>query len=168
MAKNEPSPAVTGEPLSREEIEAFVAEWYRKLDIHAPAEELLPLVAAQGLEMQLPERAIKGIDEFQRWYEEVIRIFFDELHTLTRVSVSWQGERALVDVLVNWQARCWQSPAPRSQWIGFDAYQQWEMIRSPSSGRPVIQRYVVELRPMPGSKPLSSCTPAAPGDALEQ
>jgi hypothetical protein len=42
----------------------------------------------------------------------------------------------VVDVVVNWQARRWRPPA-RSEWLGFDAYHQWEMVRSPSSGRPV-------------------------------
>ena len=154
MVSSEPSP-VTAKALSREEIEAFVAAWYRKLDVHAPFEEFVQLVAEQGLEMQFPEGRLSGIEEFRRWFEGVIRIFFDEVHTLTRVGISWQESRALVDVVVNWQARRWRPPAPRSEWIGFDAFQQWEMIRSPTSGRPVIMRYVVnELRPMPGSKPL--------------
>lgn len=155
MRSSEQLQMVTGEPLSRAEIEAFVAAWYRKLDIHAPSEELLPLVAEQGLEMQFPEGAISGVEAFRRWYEGVIRIFFDEVHTVIRVSASWQASRTLVEVVVNWQARRWRPPAPRSEWLGFDAYQQWEMIRSPASGHPVILRYVVqELRPMPGSKPL--------------
>lgn len=164
MVSNQPVTVVSGEPLSQAEIEAFVAAWYRKLDMHAPAEELLPLVSEQCLviqvmeeclEMHFPEGRLNGADEFRRWYEGVIRIFFDELHTVTRVKTSWQDGRALVEVVVNWQARRWRPPAARSEWLGFDAYQQWEMIRSPSSGRPVILRYVVnELRPMPGSQPL--------------
>jgi hypothetical protein len=164
MANREASVAILGEPLSQAEIEAFVAAWYRKLDRHAPAEELLPLVSEQCLviqvmeeclEMHFPEGRLNGADEFRRWYEGVIRIFFDEVHTVTRVKAAWQTDRALVDVVVNWQARRWRPPAPRSEWLGFDAYQQWEMIRSPASGRPVILRYVVnELRPMPGSQPL--------------
>jgi hypothetical protein len=155
MVNREASAAISGEPLSQSEIEAFVAAWYRKLDIHAPAEELVSLVAEQGLEMQFPEGGISGVEAFCNWYEGVIRIFFDELHTVTRVSPSWQADRALIDVVVNWQARRWRPPAPRSEWIGFDAYQQWEMIRSPASGQPVILRYVVkELRSMAGSKPL--------------
>lgn len=163
MANSEPSPGMA-KPLSREEIEALVAAWYRKLDVHAPPEELLPMVAEQCfvieveeecLAMQFPEGPLNGVDAFRRWYEGVIRLFFDEVHTVTRVDISWQENRALVDVVVNWQARRWHPPAARSEWIGFDAYQQWEMIRSPASGRPVILRYVVnELRPMPGSKPL--------------
>lgn len=155
MAKREASAAISGESLSQAEIEAFVAAWYRKLDVHAPWEELLPLVAEQGLEMRFPEGSISGVEAFRNWYEGVIRIFFDEVHTVTRVSATWKDGRALVDVVVNWQARRWRPPAPRSEWLGFDAYQQWDMIRSPASGSPVVLRYVVsELRPMPGSKPL--------------
>jgi hypothetical protein len=155
MAKKQASTAISGEPLSQAEIEAFVMAWYRKLDIHAPWDELQPLVAKQGLEMQFPEGSISGVEAFRNWYEGVIRIFFDEVHTVTRVSATWKDDRAVVDVVVNWQARRWRPPAPRSEWLGFDAYQLWEMIRSPSSGGPLILRYVVnELRPMPGSIPL--------------
>jgi hypothetical protein len=155
MAKKQASTAISGEPLSQAEIEAFVAIWYRKLDIHAPWDELQPLVAEQGLEMQFPEGSISGVEAFRKWYEGVIRIFFDEVHTVTRVSTTWKDDRAVVDVVVNWQARRWRPPAPRSEWLGFDAYQQWDMIRPPASGGPVILRYVVnELRPMPGSIPL--------------
>lgn len=155
MDDHAPAPVAASPTLSREEIEAFVAEWYHKLDIHAPAEDLLPLVAPEGLEMQFPEGLIQGADGFRRWYDGVIQIFFDEQHTVTRVDISRQAGRTLVEVVVNWQARRWRPPAPRSEWLGFDAYQQWEMIRSPASGRPVILRYVVtKLQPMPGSTPL--------------
>jgi hypothetical protein len=147
------TPRVAGS-FSRAEIEAFVADWYRKLDIHAPAEELVSLVA-DGVEMQFPEGAIRGVEEFRTWYEGVIRLFFDELHAVTHVGISWRDDRYLLDVVVNWQARRWRPPAPRSEWIGFDAFQRWEMIPSPASGRPVVFRYIVdELRPMPGSPPL--------------
>ncbi len=140
--------------FSRAEIEAFVADWYRKLDIHAPAEELISMVADQ-VEMQFPEGTVRGVEEFRTWYEGVIRLFFDELHTVTRVGIVWRDDRYRLDVIVNWQARRWNPPAPRSEWIGFDAYQRWEMIASPASGRPVVVRYIVdELRAMPGSPPL--------------
>lgn len=147
------TPRVAG-PFGRAQIEAFVADWYRQLDIHAPSEELVSMVA-DGVEMQFPEGAVRGVEEFRAWYEGVIRLFFDELHAVTRVGIAWQNDRYLLDVVVNWQARRWNPPAPRSEWIGFDAYQRWELIASPASGRPVVVRYIVdELRPMPGSPPL--------------
>ena len=140
--------------FSRAEIEAFVADWYRKLDIHAPVEQLISMVA-DGVEMQFPEGAVRGVEEFRTWYEGVIRLFFDELHAVTHVGIAWRDDRCLLDVVVNWQARRWRPPAPRSEWIGFDAYQRWEMIPSPASRRPVIVRYIVDdLPPMPGSPPL--------------
>jgi hypothetical protein len=88
----------------------------------------------------------------------VYNLFFDEVHMLSRVEVQPGGTsapRVQVEVVVNWQARRWNPPAPRSRWIGFDAFQTWEMVRSPETGTPMIARYVVnELRPMPGSPPL--------------
>lgn len=142
-------------PFRHAEIEAFVADWYHKLDIHAPADRLVALVD-ERVEMQFPEGTVRGAEQFRAWYEGVIRLFFDELHTVTRVGIDWRDDRCLVDVVVNWQARRWRPPAPRSEWIGFDAYQRWEMVPAPSNNsRWVVSRYTVdELRPMPGSPPL--------------
>jgi hypothetical protein len=140
--------------FSLDEVEAFAREWYRRLDEHVPADDVLPMLTEDGLEFHLPEGVLRGTNAFRTWYEGVIRIFFDEVHTLSRVEVGRTGDAA-VEVVVNWQARRWQPPRPRSQWIGFDAYQRWVMARDGASGQPVIQRYVVnELRPMPGSPPL--------------
>lgn len=141
-------------PFRRAEIEAFVADWYHQLDIHAPADRLVALVD-ERVEMQFPEGTVRGAEQFRAWYEDMIRLFFDELHTVTRVGIDWRDGRCLLDVAVNWQARRWRPPAPRSEWIGFDAYQRWELAASPKDGRPVVSRYIVdELRPMPGSPPL--------------
>ncbi|MBK8271375.1 MAG: nuclear transport factor 2 family protein [Planctomycetes bacterium] len=146
---------IATDSFSRADIDAFVADWYHQLDVHAPAEQLASLVADQ-VEMQFPEGWCVGSRHSAPWYEGVIRIFFDELHIVTHVGFSWRDDRYLLDVVVNWQARRWNPPAPRSEWIGFDAYQRWELIRAPGNdGRLAIARYIVdELRPMPGSKPL--------------
>ena len=148
-------------PLSRQEIEAFAADWYRKLDEHVPAADIVPLVLEQGLEFVVPEATLRSRREFGDWYAGggghpgVINLFFDEVHTLSQVEARSDGPVAQVKVVVNWQARRWRSPAPRSQWIGFDVFQTWELVRSPETRKPVIARYVVdELRPMPGSPPL--------------
>jgi hypothetical protein len=148
-------------PLSRDEIEAFAADWYRKLDEHVPAADIAPLVLDQGLEFVVPEATLRSRREFGEWYAGggghpgVINLFFDEVHTLSLVEARAAGPGAEVRVVVNWQCRRWAAPAPRSQWLGFDAFQTWQMIRSPETGGPVIARYVVnELRPMPGSRSL--------------
>jgi hypothetical protein len=152
------TPAATAhEVLSREEVESFAREWYRRLDEHVPAADLLPMLDSD-VEFHVPEGVQRGLAAFVELYEGDhgwTRSFFDEVHTLREVTVSSSGDRASVDVIVNWQARVWQPPAPRSQWIGFEAYQRWEMVRSGEAGRAVLLRYIVnELRPMPGSPSL--------------
>ena len=168
-------------PLSTAEIEAFAADWYRALDRHAPVEEIVQMVASETtrfhdfsgvdphsradvfkllpaptLEFVLPEGVLTGVAAFREWYDGVIGLFFDEVHSLTEVRLTGKrGEIVGAKVLVNWQARRWMPPQPRSEWIGFDADQDWEMVRSAATGQPVITRYVVnELRPMPGSPAL--------------
>src|SRR5512132_1440697 len=145
-------------PLTREEIEAFARDWYRMFDEHVPADEIASMVVDDGLEYIVPEATLRSRNDFRQWYEGggdypgVINLYFDEVHTLARVAVSGLAERPRVEVVVNWQLRRWRPPAPRSEWLGFDAFQTWEVVRSPETGRIVIARYAVnELRPMPGS-----------------
>jgi hypothetical protein len=141
--------------LTDAEVRALVKDWYLKLDVHAPEVELLPMLLDNGLEMTFPEATLHGWAQFEGWYQTVARIFFDEVHELKEVKVIMAGDMAKVDVIVNWQARRWKPPAAKSEWLGFDAIQYWEVKRSPLTGKAVISNYVVkELRPMKGSAAL--------------
>ena len=142
-------------PLTEADVKTFVDDWYLdKLDSHAPTDDIAAMVM-DDVEFVLPETSYRGRDNFRAWYERIINTFFDEVHTIKEVSVASVGDRADVKVVVNWQAHVWQPPAAKSKWLGFDAYQTWEMRRSPDTGRPAIQRYVVDrFEPMPGSASL--------------
>ena len=85
-----------GTPLNEKEVKAFVDEWYRKLDVHAPAEELVPLVADEDLEMKFPEATLRGKAAFKDWYEGVIRKFFDEVHDMKDLEITVAGDDAAV------------------------------------------------------------------------
>jgi hypothetical protein len=52
------------EPLRRNEIEAFAADWYHKLDDHVPAAEIAPLVLDRGLEFVVPEAILRSRRQF--------------------------------------------------------------------------------------------------------
>ena len=84
-------------PLTRDEIEAFAADWYRKLDEHVPAADIVPLVLDQGLEFVVPEATLRSRNEFGQWlvggggHPGVYNLFFDEVHTLSRVEVQPGG-----------------------------------------------------------------------------
>ena len=132
------------ESLSEQELHDFAVEWYRALDVHKPAAEVLTMVA-EDAEFEFPEITTHGHREFvDNWYEVVIRRFFDEVHTVKEVVPSGAGDRKDVKVVVNWQAKVWDPPEPNSKWLGMDAYQTWQVRRSPTTGRPVIVRYVVD------------------------
>jgi hypothetical protein len=142
-------------PLTQEEIADLADRWYKALDVHAPIEELYAMLLDDGNEMMWPEGPTHGHLEFKGWYDRVTRLFFDEVHTITKVAAAIDGDRADVEVVVNWQAKTWNPPEPKSGWLGFDAYQTWEVVRSPETDAPVIKRYVVDnLEPMPGSTTL--------------
>lgn len=125
------------------EVRELAAEWYRKLDVHAPLVEVLPLLAEEGVEMKFPEASLHGLAEFEGWFERVIRIFFDEVHRLKEVTVKLNGDTADVHVVVEWQASVWNPPAAKSARIMLDADQTWIVKKSPQTGKAVIATYIV-------------------------
>jgi hypothetical protein len=140
--------------LTEAEVKKLVDDWYVALDVHAPVEDLVPMVASSGLEMYWPEGPTFGVDEFKGWYDRVTHTFFDEVHTMKELAISPRGDQADVKLVVNWQARVWNPPDAKSKWLGMDARQTW-VVRRSDDGRPVIQKYVVDgLDLMEGSSSL--------------
>ena len=149
---------MTSQPavLTEAEVRDLVTTWYKKLDVHAPAPEVAALVADGELEMRFPEATLRNRQEFvEKWYEVVIRRFFDEVHEMRKLDVELAGDKAYVNLVVRWQAKIWDPPAPKSTYLGFDAAQRWVVTRSPHSGNAAVQTYIVdELKPLPGSASL--------------
>lgn len=128
--------------LTNESINEFAKAWYRKLDVHAPMVELLPMLTDAELEMVFPEATITGWAGFEGWFQRVIRIFFDEVHTVKVVEPVINGDEAQVKVVVQWEASVWNPPAANSARIKCDAFQTW--IVALQNGKPVIKKYVVD------------------------
>ena len=144
---------MTASALAPASVEAFAKRWYDLLDVHAPESEVVPLVHPEA-EMVFPEATLQGLEAFKGWYHDVTHRFFDEVHVVKDVVTGEAaGGRAPVQVVVNWQARIWDPPARNSVWLGFDAYQTWEVAEGPDGLQ--ISKYVVDrLEPMPGSASL--------------
>lgn len=140
--------------LTEPAIRAMVAQWYEALDRHDDLPTVLPYLVDDGLEMRFPEATARGHDGFTDWYRAVTNRFFDEVHQVSSVDIaSLTADRAEVKVVVNWQATFWDPPERSSRWLGFDAYQTWEVVAGPDG--PQIKTYVVDkLEPMPGSATL--------------
>ena len=141
--------------LTPKEISDFAAQWYRKLDVHAPMVEVLPYLAEEGLVMKFPETTAKGLADFEAWFQRVIRIFFDEVHTVKECTPKITGDEAEVHVVVQWEASVWNPPAPNSARIKLDADQTWKVRRSERTGGLEITMYNVNgLNYHPGSAKL--------------
>ena len=141
--------------LTETEVREFVLDWYKKLDVHVPVEDLLPNLAGDELEMRLPETTLHGQGDFIKWYDGVTHKFFDEAHTMKDLNITVSQEQADVQLVVNWQAHIWNAPSPNSQWIGFDAAQRWTVKLSPGTNKLIVTTYIVDaFTPMPGSPDL--------------
>jgi SnoaL-like domain len=142
-------------PLTESELQEFAAAWYKKLDVHAPVDEYAALLAAD-VELRFPEATVKGFEGYSGWYDRVINIFFDEVHTVKEVKItSSTAEKVTVQVVVKWEASVWKPPAPTSERIVVDAYQTWILERSLETQKPAISVYIVdELKYYEGSATL--------------
>jgi len=129
--------------LTKEAIVEFATDWYKKLDVHVPMVEILPMLADKELEMVFPEVTIYGYAGFEGWFQKVIRLFFDEVHTVKVVEPVITGDTATVKVVVQWEASMWNAPEAYSKRIVTDAYQTWEM-KINDAGTLVITKYVVD------------------------
>lgn len=128
-------------PITEDQVNQFAAAWYRALDVHAPVEELVKLVAEQDPVMVFPEKTLKGLDDFKAWYAGgtysdgadtpgVIRIFFDENHNVVSVDSKIEGDTVQATVVVAWQASWFEPPAAKSKRTSLDATQEWTLRRS--------------------------------------
>lgn len=142
------------EKLTPENVRALAEKWYKLLDVHAPMVDVLPLLAEAPV-MVFPEVTLDTLAGFEGWFQRVIRIFFDEVHTLKVCDVKIKGDQAKVKVIVEWQASLWNAPEATSKRIVCDADQDWTVKVSPKTGKLVITRYVVNgLSYHPGSAKL--------------
>src|SRR5690242_13472679 len=101
--------------ITHTQIKTFVAAWYRALDNHDPIEGMYTLLAEEGLNVQFPDGDIRDYVGFKKWYDRVTNLFFDETHYVQTVEATINGDEAVVDIVVGWQASWWEPPAAKSK-----------------------------------------------------
>jgi len=138
--------------ITEDSIRTMVVEWYRALDRHDDLAGVLPYLIDEGLEMRFPEVTARGHSGFIDWYKAVTNRFFDEEHTVKTVDITrLDAAGADLKVVVNWQCKIWNPPAATSEFLGFDAFQTWELVVTPDGGVRLKTYTVDGMEPMPGS-----------------
>jgi hypothetical protein len=132
------------------EIWAFASAWYQLLDIHAPLDSFKPLLS-ENVKLVFPEATVEGFSGYSDWYQKVISIFFDEVHTLKVADILEQsGDNCTVHVIVNWKASVWNAPQATSTRLMMDADQTWNISRV--NGSLQVTEYIVNhMNYEPGS-----------------
>ena len=117
-------------PITKEQIDEFVAAWYQALDFHVPFDDAYSFLAEEGLNVQVPDGDIKDKASFKKWYDRVTNLFFDENHYVQTVDAQIDEDEAVLDIVVGWQASWWEPPAAKSKRTSMDATQRWTVRRS--------------------------------------
>lgn len=120
-------------------VERFARDWYDKLSHQAPAEQLLAMIADNGLEMQFPGAPIRNHADFRAWYADVIAKFDQEEHIVESLTTQPSENGLLVFVTVVWKAR--QKSDGRR--LAMRANQTWTVGRAGDDQLPVILTYNV-------------------------
>jgi hypothetical protein len=140
---------MSNKPFTQVEVKSFASQWYQMLDVHASLEDYRPLLAGDQLVLRFPEGTFYGFNGFCEWYNNVIQLFFDEVHTVKRLILpspppDASRDHLVVQIVVRWEASIWKPPAAKSERIVLDAYQTWTIGCSVPDGRPIIVMYVVD------------------------
>lgn len=148
-----------GSVITEDEVRSFATAWFFALDVHAPNDDCVRLLAETGLEMAFPEQTLHGVSDFLAWYSGgtysdgtttpgVINIFFDETHNLLSAESQISEDGAEVRVVVAWQASWIEPPAPKSKRTALEATQDWSLRRSEKNAYGLeIVRYVAMAEP---------------------
>jgi len=129
-------------PVSKSEVEQFIGDWFRKLDIHPPIADLLRFLADEKLVMNMSERQFHHHEGFAEWYRGVAR-FRNQSHRVKALEMDLEHDRATVKMIVRWERtdELGEDPALRQ---AFYAAQTWLLERSPQTRDLFIVMYTVD------------------------
>ena len=83
--------------------EAFLRDWYRKIDGKAPFSELARLTVGEGLVVDFPNNPL-DMDGFERWYAAQCRDFCGE-HCIHSIKVTEEADAIVIFSEITWRAK---------------------------------------------------------------
>ncbi|MBR7831092.1 hypothetical protein KDK95_32605 [Actinospica sp. MGRD01-02] len=117
-------PPIPVRVLTPAHVHRLIETWCTALERRGPAAELLPHLA-NGLLLQLPDRTVRGTDEFARWY----RRQHDHAESVAVLSAAAAGR---IDVRI---ATPVHAEVTISPWLPGHAPQNWWVVLRDGSAR---------------------------------
>ena len=139
-------PAVPTGSITEEMVKNLVLNWFAISNDHRPVDELLTL-ATDDIEFRYvnTEGVQRGHEALRVWYQDILLKAFDTTHLVE----NWQeiriaGDRATVRLIVRWERREWTPGDARSRYLASLAWQTFEIVRDPNTGRVAVSAKTVD------------------------
>jgi hypothetical protein len=129
--------------LDAEEIMGFIKEFYAKADGSAPLVWFLPYIDDSFHMVWTPTCQFDGPEGFEEFYRCLTGNLFDRVHEISDISIRVDGDTAKVSFTIHLTGKFWAPPLPKSKHAENHANFEWEMKRSPTTGKAVITSYIL-------------------------
>lgn len=91
---------------SHNDVKAFVYKWFAGFDHQAKASVFTQHLNPKNVTMHFPNNPINSVEDFERWYEVVVKTIAFNTHELLYLDVKGNEEEGFfVELVLTWQAR---------------------------------------------------------------
>ena len=135
----------TAKPLTETMVKNVILNWYFVTNEHRPVEELMVL-ASDDIKFLYPDGSgnQQGHAALRAWYEDALSRYFDETHAIEKwEEIMISGNKATVKLIVRWERREWKPGEARSRYVANLAWQTYDLVRDPDTGRISVSAKIV-------------------------
>lgn len=124
------------------DIKNLVHKWFKNMDeLPEKAEFFLDYLTPES-EFQTPEQQFKGLEEFEKWYQSLRRIFNNPIHTLEHIVIKDLGENNyLAEIRVRLQSETALGNPYKGVPVNMLINQEWHIFID--KGALFIKKYIV-------------------------
>ena len=126
-------------------VKNVILNWYYVTNEHRPIDELMTL-ASEDIKFLYPDGSgnQQGHAALRAWYEDALSRYFDETHAIEKwEEIMISGNKATVKLIVRWERREWKPGEARSRYVANLAWQTYDLVRDPDTGRISVSAKIV-------------------------
>ncbi|MGW9048139.1 hypothetical protein ACWGQL_37225 [Streptomyces lydicus] len=145
--------------LTEEEVHCLVQQWLHTWNEHLDSEHALEHITTKGFTLHLPERVVRGREEFLSWYQERTRHYARERISVLDLQIRCLSPvHAAVTFTLDWKAELATPAEDEEPTLHLQMQQEWSVVRE--LGAPRV-RFCSVMRPVanpnqdPGAEPLA-------------